>query len=174
MNVSGMTLVVVDSAGRLSELLAVPQPTERSDPGSVPARVDWTTLFDAAGVCSREEMLQRLAKIWGIYVPRFYKPEYNADGSIKAVLPIHDWLPKRVTKRFVQELPPALTIVSQLALTILFGPAGLVLATPILAVVMVLVQTLYIEDILGDKAENLPADNDAANADGVLPTGSRA
>ena len=50
MNVSGMTLVVVDSAGRLSELLAVPQPTERSDPGSVPAHVDWTTLFDAAGL----------------------------------------------------------------------------------------------------------------------------
>lgn len=77
-------------------------------------------------------------------------------------------------ERRTVELPPALTIVSQLGLTILFGPVGLILATPILAVVMVLVQTIYIQDVLGDKTENLPEDNAAEKSDGVLPTGSRA
>ncbi|MDQ3713111.1 MAG: hypothetical protein M3388_12950, partial [Acidobacteriota bacterium] len=54
--------------------------------------------------------------------------------------------------------PPVLTICSQLALALLVGAVGLILATPILAVVMVLVQTLYIQDVLGDKADNLPED----------------
>nr|MBA2606044.1 AI-2E family transporter [Acidobacteriota bacterium] len=53
-------------------------------------------------------------------------------------------------ERRTVELPPVLTIASQLALAILVGAVGLILATPILAVVMVLVQTLYIQDVLGD------------------------
>jgi predicted PurR-regulated permease PerM len=48
------------------------------------------------------------------------------------------------------ELPPGLTIMFQLALAVLVGGLGLVLATPILAVVMALVQMVYIEDVLGD------------------------
>jgi predicted PurR-regulated permease PerM len=76
-------------------------------------------------------------------------------------------------ERRTVELPPVLTIVSQLALTILFGAVGLILATPILAVVMVLVQTLYIQDVLGDEPDNMPEDNAAKNDDEVLPTGSR-
>jgi predicted PurR-regulated permease PerM len=61
-------------------------------------------------------------------------------------------------ERQTVELPPVLTIVSQLALALLVGAVGLILATPILAVVMVLVQTLYIHDVLGDKTDNLPED----------------
>ena len=76
-------------------------------------------------------------------------------------------------ERRTVELPPVLTIVAQLALTILFGVVGLILATPILTVVMVLVQTLYIEDVLGDKADNLPEINAEENKDEILPTGSR-
>ena len=56
-------------------------------------------------------------------------------------------------------LPPVLTIGAQLALGILIGAIGLVLATPILAVVMVLVQMLYIEDVLGEEIiEESPAE----------------
>jgi radical SAM family uncharacterized protein len=58
---------------------------------------------------TREEMLLRLARIWGVYVPRFYRPEYNDDGTIKAIAPTVEGLPARVTKRFVQQLPPPLT-----------------------------------------------------------------
>ena len=56
-----------------------------------------------------------------------------------------------IIERETVELPPALTIISQLALAVLIGGLGLVLASPILAVIMVLVQTVYIEDVLGDK-----------------------
>jgi predicted PurR-regulated permease PerM len=54
-------------------------------------------------------------------------------------------------ERQTVELPPALTVFAQLALSILIGGIGLVLATPLLAVVVVLVQMVYIEDVLGDK-----------------------
>lgn len=54
-------------------------------------------------------------------------------------------------ERETVELPPALTIIFQLALGVLIGGLGLVLATPLLAVVMVLVQMVYIQDILGDR-----------------------
>lgn len=49
------------------------------------------------------------------------------------------------------ELPPALTISLQLLLSVFVGGLGLVLATPLVAVGLVLVQMLYIEDVLGDK-----------------------
>ncbi len=61
-------------------------------------------------------------------------------------------------ERKTVELPPVLTVISQLALAVIFGAVGLILATPILAVVMVLVQTLYIQDVLGEKPDSLTAD----------------
>lgn len=54
-------------------------------------------------------------------------------------------------ERKTVEIPPALTIVFQLALAVLVGGLGLVLATPLLAVIIVLVQMVYVEDILGDR-----------------------
>lgn len=54
-------------------------------------------------------------------------------------------------ERQTVELPPALTIIFQLILGVLIGGLGLVLATPLLAVIMVLIQMIYIEDILGDR-----------------------
>lgn len=54
-------------------------------------------------------------------------------------------------ERKTVEIPPALTIVFQLALAVLVGGLGLVLATPLLAVILVLVQMVYVEDILGDR-----------------------
>lgn len=48
-------------------------------------------------------------------------------------------------------LPPALVIVMQLVFGTLFGFAGVALATPLAAVLAVLVRMLYIEDVLGDR-----------------------
>ena len=47
MNIDGMALIVVDSAGRLAELTAVPSPTE-SEAQNPP--ITWDALFDAAGL----------------------------------------------------------------------------------------------------------------------------
>ena len=40
--------------------------------------------------------------------------------------------------------------IALIALAVLVGGLGLVLATPLLAVIMVLVQMVYVQDILGD------------------------
>ena len=55
------------------------------------------------------------------------------------------------------DLPPALTIVMQLVFGALFGFAGVALATPRAAGLKVLVQMLYVEDVLGDKVEEAKA-----------------
>lgn len=47
-------------------------------------------------------------------------------------------------------LPPALTISAQILLAYLAGGLGLLLATPLTAVVIVLVQVLYIRNVLGE------------------------
>ena len=60
-------------------------------------------------------------------------------------------------ERETVELPPALTVVFQLGLGALVGGLGLVLATPLLAVIVVVVQLVYIQDILGDKEDGLAA-----------------
>ncbi|NOT46231.1 MAG: AI-2E family transporter, partial [Acidobacteria bacterium] len=54
-------------------------------------------------------------------------------------------------ERKTVEIPPALTIVFQLALAVLVGGLGLVLATPLLAVLLVVIQMVYVEDVLGDR-----------------------
>jgi predicted PurR-regulated permease PerM len=59
------------------------------------------------------------------------------------------------------ELPPALVIVMQLIFGTLFGFAGVALATPLAAVLSVLVKMLYIEDILGDRPADRPGDSPA-------------
>lgn len=55
-----------------------------------------------------------------------------------------------IMRRAVQ-LPPALLIVVQISLVTLAGFLGLLLATPLLVCIMVLVQMLYVQDVLGDQ-----------------------
>ncbi len=48
------------------------------------------------------------------------------------------------------ELPPVLTIVGQVALSLVFGFAGLLIAVPLLGAVMVPIKLLYVKDVVGD------------------------
>jgi len=48
------------------------------------------------------------------------------------------------------DLPPALTILSQALMAILFGFLGLMCAVPLLAATMIAVKMLYVEDVVGD------------------------
>ena len=61
-----------------------------------------------------------------------------------------------VQKRTV-ELAPVLTILSQTVLGSLFGPLGLVLATPLTAAGVELVKKVWVEEVLDDAAEPDPA-----------------
>jgi len=54
----------------------------------------------------REEMLRDLAKIAGVYVPRFYTVAYLDDGTVAQTVPTIPEAPKIVTKRMVAKLPP--------------------------------------------------------------------
>jgi predicted PurR-regulated permease PerM len=57
-------------------------------------------------------------------------------------------------------LPPVLVITSQVILGISLGVLGLLLATPLFAVVLVLVKMLYVQDVLGDDEIELPGVDD--------------
>ncbi len=57
----------------------------------------------------RQQQLRELAKIQGIYVPRFYDIEYNDDGTIRSILPNQPGIPMRVLKRIVITLPKPFT-----------------------------------------------------------------
>lgn len=54
-------------------------------------------------------------------------------------------------ERKTVELPPAMTIIFQLTLGVTLGGLGLVLATPLLAMIIVAVNMIYIQDVLGDR-----------------------
>jgi predicted PurR-regulated permease PerM len=49
-------------------------------------------------------------------------------------------------------LPPVLTVSTQMLAGLLFGPLGILFATPLAAMISVLVKTLYVEDVLGEPA----------------------
>jgi len=52
---------------------------------------------------SREQLLLGLAQIEGIYVPRFYEPHYNEDGTMLR-FDARDDVPPRPRRRFVKDL----------------------------------------------------------------------
>lgn len=51
------------------------------------------------------------------------------------------------------ELPPVLTITAQVLLGVLVGGIGIVLASPLIASLIVIVRMLYVEDTLGDEIQ---------------------
>ncbi|MFA4981202.1 MAG: TIGR03960 family B12-binding radical SAM protein [Candidatus Omnitrophota bacterium] len=63
---------------------------------------------------SRKELLTRLSKIKGIYVPSFYNTEYNEDGTPKKFSIIEKDAPAKIIKRFVGNLDDAYYPVKQI------------------------------------------------------------
>jgi radical SAM family uncharacterized protein len=53
---------------------------------------------------AREEVLEKLAGISGIYVPRFYNPEYDNDGKFSGITSLKPGIPETVKVRSVPEL----------------------------------------------------------------------
>jgi predicted PurR-regulated permease PerM len=58
------------------------------------------------------------------------------------------------------DLPPALTIVGQALMALVFGFLGLLVAVPMLAAMMVPVKMLYVEDVVGDQVAVTPEGDD--------------
>ncbi|MBZ0220774.1 MAG: TIGR03960 family B12-binding radical SAM protein [Candidatus Methylomirabilis sp.] len=51
----------------------------------------------------REEALERLASIPGVYVPSFFEPEYHDDGTVRRIVPLLEGY-ERVIKRTVPDI----------------------------------------------------------------------
>jgi predicted PurR-regulated permease PerM len=51
------------------------------------------------------------------------------------------------------DLPPALTVMAQAIMALVFGFLGLLVAVPMLAAVVVAVKMLYVQDVVGDEVE---------------------
>ncbi|MDZ4159759.1 MAG: AI-2E family transporter, partial [Anaerolineaceae bacterium] len=64
---------------------------------------------------------------------------------------IENYLITPIIQQRTVDLPPALTIVAQVLLTVILGAFGLLIASPLMAVLIVIVRMLYVEDILGDR-----------------------
>ena len=67
-----------------------------------------------------------------------------------AIQTVESYVLTPLLQRRTVSLSPALTITAQVALGVLLGGLGLVLATPLTVLLLVLIQMLYIEDMLGD------------------------
>ena len=70
--------------------------------------VEILQLYDRAKAegWSKDAFLHEVAKIPGVYVPGFYRHEYNADGTLAAIVPLED-VPQTVTKRIIEDLDNA-------------------------------------------------------------------
>ena len=70
--------------------------------------VEIVSLYDKAKAegWSKEQFLLAVSKIPGVYVPSFYRHEYNDDGTLRAVIPLNG-APEIVTKRIVEDLDHA-------------------------------------------------------------------
>jgi predicted PurR-regulated permease PerM len=69
-------------------------------------------------------------------------------GLYLAVQTVESYLITPYVQKRSVDLPPALTIVAQVAMGTLFGIMGLALATPLAAMAMTLVNRLYVDDYL--------------------------
>ena len=70
--------------------------------------VEILQLYDRAkaGGWSKDAFLHEAAKIPGVYVPGFYRHEYNDDGTLAAIVPL-EGVPQTVTKRIIEDLDNA-------------------------------------------------------------------
>ena len=70
--------------------------------------VEIVSLYDRAKIegWSKDAFLLEVSKIPGVYVPSFYRHEYNGDGTLCAIVPLNG-APEKVTKRIIEDLDNA-------------------------------------------------------------------
>ena len=70
--------------------------------------VEIVSLYDRAKAegWTKEAFLQEVSKIDGVYVPSFYRHEYNEDGTLAAIVPLNG-APGKITKRIIENLDEA-------------------------------------------------------------------
>jgi len=74
----------------------------------LPELVDCLRLWKKTGA-GKKELLHRVAAIPGVYVPGFYKVEYQLDGLVKSITPTAAEAKAVIERRIVSKLPPPVT-----------------------------------------------------------------
>ena len=70
--------------------------------------VEIVSLYDRAKAegWTKEAFLAEVSRIPGVYVPSFYRHEYNDDGTLAAIVPLNG-APEKITKRIIEDLDNA-------------------------------------------------------------------
>lgn len=91
------------------------------------------------------------------------------EGQVVVVLAIYgavQLLESYLVTPLIQEravsMPPALLITAQILLGVLAGAFGVAVATPLAVVAVILVQMLYVEDVLGDEVDVMGSEDGGA------------
>jgi predicted PurR-regulated permease PerM len=82
-------------------------------------------------------------------------------GLYSVVQTFEAYLLTPLVQQRVVHLPPVVTIITQVFFAWTVGPIGLLIAVPLVAVLMVVIQMLYVEDFLGDDMQVDAADQGA-------------
>ena len=53
---------------------------------------------------SKEDFLKKVCELDGVYVPAFYEPVYNEDGTVREIKKLYDGAPDRVRRAVVNDL----------------------------------------------------------------------
>ncbi|MDO5718507.1 MAG: TIGR03960 family B12-binding radical SAM protein [Tissierellia bacterium] len=53
---------------------------------------------------SKEEFLKKISSLRGVYIPSFYREEYNEDGTVKGRVKIYEDAPEIIKKRYIKDL----------------------------------------------------------------------
>lgn len=77
----------------------------------------------------------------GLWVAVFYLAIHQLEGNV--LMPL--------IQRWAVALPPALAVVAVVVFALLFGPLGVLFATPLMIVAMVFIQKLYFEPVIEDR-----------------------
>lgn len=78
---------------------------------TLPALIELIRRAKRAGARREETLLEAARTIPAVYAPQFYQPEYNPDGTLAALRPLRDDLPRRIARARIRRLSdsPALT-----------------------------------------------------------------
>lgn len=61
-----------------------------------------------------------------------------------------------LVQRKTVSIPPALTLFAVIAMALIFGPLGVIFATPLTVVAFVMIRRLYVKDVLGEAIDPTP------------------
>jgi len=80
-------------------------------------------------------------------------------GLYGGIQTIESYLITPMVQRQIISMPPALILSAQIIMGVIQGVIGILLATPLVAVIMVLVKLLYLEDVLDDHDIHIQAED---------------